>query len=624
MGPEEGSHNGDEPPKKRRRGPHACATCRQRKVKCDGNQPCANCKSADIDCLYGTEPITKGKSDAILETVLRLEDRLSYLTAQLASHPGLSPLPAESSTGTVFSPETVTTERPHSSVTGARQLVHDSRHRRNESLDNAILSARHTSTTESVLAWPFFDVFPGLRTQYQQIFIIEQQRRKYPSSKPAQPPPSLPPHEVHSAIEAFRHTVNFSYPTVTIHQLADIEQRVLDRQTDDSIETSLALLVMALGCAAQVVNGLAGSDSNLQEHSRSQRIQVMAHTYFELYLSGLGGVHLDVSTTATQCLFFTALFFAYLQRPLQAYSYVCMTATKCRTLLSYTSADTGVDTECLRRIFWSCFSLESDYIAELAALPQTGVSDMESSVPYPAHYQTAEDEIEREQSSLYFLACVSMRRLLNRVHDLLYAPDTGVAFDDARFPHVVTELDHQLEEWRNCLPPSFEFSIDTSSATSQHGGFLRQRYLTCRAVIYRPYLNQVLSRTSTGESLTSQMIDKSEVCLTMCLLHILDLRAFSQTVLVDTWICSLSMASTMLLLLAASTIPALKQRLHPSVLDAGRHLTSLIETWMHAHGDAISPSVRQSLRMIGEIDALLQAEYGQAKPTLNERRQSLR
>ena len=469
--------------------------------------------------------------------MLRLEDRLAYLTQQLSAHPGLSPLPAESTTAAAPSPQTTTTDRQFSSVTGARQLVHDSRHRRNESLDNAVLSARHTSTTESVLAWPFFDGFPGLREQYEPIFAIEQQRRGYPIDASVQPTPVPAPSEIQVAIEAFRISVNHSYPLVSTSQLADIEHRLLERNLDSSIETSLSLLIMALGCASQVVASITEAHDR---KSVDRKQMTLAHTYFQLYLQRLSSVHLEISTTATQCLFFTALFFAWLQRPLQAYEYVCMTAMKCRTLLSYTSADTGVDTECLRRIFWSCFCVESDYIAELAALPQTGVSDMESMVPYPAYFQTSEEEYQREQSSLYFLACISMRRLLNRVHDLLYAPETGVAFDDARFPHVVTELDHQLEEWRKFLPSELQFNIDTSAVTSQHGGFLRQRYLTCRAVIYRPFLNQVLSRTSTGEALTVQMLDMSEVCLTMCLLHVLNLRAFNQTVLVDTWICSLS------------------------------------------------------------------------------------
>ncbi|KXS99219.1 hypothetical protein AC578_6882 [Pseudocercospora eumusae] len=496
-------------------------------------------------------------------------------------------------------------DRQPSSITGARQLVQDVRRKRNESLHNAVLSAEHTSTTESVLAWPYFDIYHSLRSQYQPIFAIEQQRSKFGLATLHQLP-FLDRDEAQTITKAFQDVLNFSYPTVLATILSDVEHRILKGPNDDSIESCLALLIMALGCACRVVQSLnPGAMPSSGQDQQIIRSRLLAQTYFELYLQRLSVVHLEVSTTSTQCLFFTALFFAYLQRPLQAWSYISMTAAKCRLLLSYASADTGVDTECLRRIFWSCFILESDYIAELAALPQTGVSDMESLVPYPAFYQTSEDDIEREHSSLYFLACVSMRRLLNRVHDLLYAPETGVAFDDARFPHIVAELDHQLEEWRKCLPPFFRFTIDESKTETQHGGFLRQRYLTCRAVIYRPFLNQVLSKASHGELVGANILDKSEVCLRMCLLHILNLRAFSHTVLVDTWICSLSMASTMLLLLAASRISDLKARLNHGVLSVGKHLLELIEPWTSVHGDQKSPSVRQSLWMISEIDALL-------------------
>ena len=79
------------------------------------------------------------------------------------------------------------------------------------------------------------------------------------------------------------------------------------------------------------------------------------------------------------------------------------------------------------------------------------------------------------------------------------------------------------------------------------------------------------------------------------------------------------MASTMLLLLAASRIPALKQRLDSRVLEAGSHLTRLIEPWMHLHGHDVSPSVRQSLRMIGEVSTLLHAEYEQDGRNIDER-----
>lgn len=209
------------------------------------------------------------------------------------------------------------------------------------------------------------------------------------------------------------------------------------------------------------------------------------------------------------------------------------------------------------------FTILSDYLAELSALPQSGVSQRESTTSLPGTYDTyASSSSDKDLSSLYFLACISMRRLLNRVHHLLYAPGTGTALDPARFPAVVRELDHQLDEWRDVLPPAFAFVIGFNDdgrggagsrpTETEAGGFLRQRYLTCRSVIYRPYLMWMLS--GVGPNLTTAMarspaaeatgprgaLYDCKKCLDACLLHILNLRGFGQTVLVDTWICSLS------------------------------------------------------------------------------------
>ena len=182
----------------------------------------------------------------------------------------------------------------------------------------------------------------------------------------------------------------------------------------------------------------------------------------------------------------------------------------------------------------------SDYLAELSALPQSGIADIESSIPLPGQFATLDEMQSQEQSSLYFLACISIRRLLNRVHNLLYAKETGASLDDAQFPYIVSELHHQLDEWRDLLPPSFQFSVDTQPPINQHAGFLRQRYLTCQSVIYRPYLSCMLANPSSHSLVSPNVLEKSHVCLDACLLHIINLRGFTHTIMVDTWICSLS------------------------------------------------------------------------------------
>lgn len=69
------------------------------------------------------------------------------------------------------------------------------------------------------------------------------------------------------------------------------------------------------------------------------------------------------------------------------------------------------------------------------------------------------------------------------------------------------------------------------------------------------------------------------------------------------------MAGGMLILLAASKIPSLRSRIGAEVTTLGDHLQQLIETWMFVPGEAVSPSVEQSLRMIADVGGFLKAEY---------------
>jgi hypothetical protein len=133
-----------------------------------------------------------------------------------------------------------------------------------------------------------------------------------------------------------------------------------------------------------------------------------------------------------------------------------------------------------------------------------------------------------------------MRRLLNRVHDLLYARDAGVGFDNHQFPSVVSELAYQLDEWKDLLPFSFQFSVNLEPTRTEEGAFLRQRYLTCKSVIYRPYLTWALSNGDAVEKCPSIVYEGSKLCLEACWMHAQNLRNLPHTIMVDTWICSLS------------------------------------------------------------------------------------
>ncbi|KAH9890751.1 putative C6 transcription factor [Xylariomycetidae sp. FL2044] len=654
----------EEPSKKRLRTSHACDVCRLRKIRCDGNQPCASCQTSKQECSYGSEANTRGKSDLILEGVLRLEQMLrdmsanaysprsptipSPISSSLASLPTAAPPP--------LPPPPPLKNDPTARLSGPPQLLQINKY----NLENAILDSLHNSNTESILAWPYFDAFPSLRQNYVSIFQLEQSRSRLstPRTSSSLYPTYLTSTDLESVLDAFQRGVNFWYPTLSLVQLDAVRTLVAEggglidinhtttttnsSSADPTSSSCRAHLVMALGCAGDAVSGLVGSEDGATtitreetEYKASRR--AMADMYFDGAMRIMHAAHTEMNCTAVQCHFFTALYFAYLRRPLQAWSYLQSTASKCLLLLSYPPVSEPVETqECLRRIFWGCFILESDYLAELSALPQSGIARIESSIPLPGAFTSHRDPYDNEHASLYFLACVSMRRLLNRTHQLLYARDAGAATDIARFPAIVRELDHQLEEWRDVLPSAFAFSANananaTTAATgadgggveyyaSECGGFLRQRYLTCKSVIYRPYLAWLLANGLEGVDGIGreEILAGCRVCLDACTFHILGLTGFAHTVLVDTWICVMSMATAMMILLATCHSVRHLTHLRRDIMHTGPHLRKVFRRWQEAVAGPESPSVEQGMRIIYETERLMQGLGAPRNPSSEE------
>lgn len=69
------------------------------------------------------------------------------------------------------------------------------------------------------------------------------------------------------------------------------------------------------------------------------------------------------------------------------------------------------------------------------------------------------------------------------------------------------------------------------------------------------------------------------------------------------------MAGAMLVLLAASRVPALRGVLGPELPAAGDHLRRLLGGWQRAAGGPTSPSVDQSVRVIREADGFIRQVF---------------
>jgi len=180
-------------------------------------------------------------------------------------------------------------------------------------LENAVLDSWHTSTTESVLNWPHFDVFPSLRQDYISIFQLEQSRPPI-RTRTVIMYPYVTAEDVDGILDSFQQAVNFWYPTMSQTQLEKVRSIVNEGAFDQDHDgngtyTCLALLTMALGCASQVIAGLTLPKTlTLTEEEKKKRAakRAMGDIYFDSAVKRLYVAHMDVSSTATHCLFFAA------------------------------------------------------------------------------------------------------------------------------------------------------------------------------------------------------------------------------------------------------------------------------------------------------------------------------
>lgn len=173
-------------------------------------------------------------------------------------------------------------------------------------LENAVLDSMHTSTTESILQWPHFDVFPSLRNDYVSIFQLEQSRSPFRIRNTIMYP-YVTAKDVDDILDSFEHAVNFWYPTMSRSQLDQARAAMTTGNFEDGAGGCLALLTMALGCASQVTSGLTpGVSLGEDEMKRRSESRSMGDMYFESVLRKLHVAHMDVNATAAHCLFFVA------------------------------------------------------------------------------------------------------------------------------------------------------------------------------------------------------------------------------------------------------------------------------------------------------------------------------
>lgn len=176
---------------------------------------------------------------------------------------------------------------------------------RPDHISNATLSPFHASTTESILSWPQFAEFGNLiKERGFSVFRLESTRAPL-AHRPCMVQPYMPKQDVERTVRSFERGINFWYPTMTRTMTQELQTLIISGTFGDSLPSCLALLIMALGCACELVGSFARRETPNASDADSQRQRrLMGELYFDSAFKKIYLAQAGFTAEAVQCLFF--------------------------------------------------------------------------------------------------------------------------------------------------------------------------------------------------------------------------------------------------------------------------------------------------------------------------------
>ena len=316
----------------------------------------------------------------------------------------------------------------------------------------------------------------------------------------------------------------------------------------------IQLLACALGCIAtqfpndEEDNSFSATALELQEQDLRE-----GHTYYNLARRRFG--LLEMGILASQCYFLAGVYEMYLMQPIPAWSHF-QSATKTYHLYLQCQArrdpSSGEDLDkssksrsLEQRLYWSCYKSECELRAEIdspnSSLADVHYSDMHPSPPLleagdinlipnsPLYGRLTRSRTssrigltaqqQQEQTWFYYLTEITLRRIVNRVLNLLYTRDAESWTEGLLLPKIgaVQQFEEQLEECCAGLPPLIQF--DHSHIPDEELPYLiRSRVLEIKTLMYAPFLYHS-THTASGAPCNHNIQQFAEKCIKFSLLR---------------------------------------------------------------------------------------------------------
>ncbi|GLA90812.1 hypothetical protein AtubIFM57143_000419 [Aspergillus tubingensis] len=356
---------------------------------------------------------------------------------------------------------------------------------------------RHMTTSDSLLLTSNAQVLAG--EWPADVFLKSEQKRQSLSqtSSAACGELSLPSESsIPHAVQIYFTKVHPRHPILNAEKWRDNPPTINREVNVLTTNLVLVMLVVALAeisvaSAQQIKDGHLAGASYVQEAVHWLTSTWLNKCSTDLYLC--------------QALFLAASWFNYACKPLEAWRMIHLASTNIQHAFLASSnrkTNPALDPD-LVRLCWAIFLTECDILAEYH-LPRSGIENVVERLPYPGCHETPEFD------SLAWLANLSARRLMNRVHFTMYDISTyngGDADPGSRLPALNNlldsdkaslliasskELDHQLHLWWDLLPPAIKPQFDESELDPIKET-LSLRYFACGDIIYRPFIYKVCS-----------------------------------------------------------------------------------------------------------------------------------
>ncbi|KAI3580410.1 hypothetical protein IWW34DRAFT_848705 [Fusarium oxysporum f. sp. albedinis] len=511
----------------RRQALNACEACRKRKTKCDERKPaCARCTRLGLECMY-IETVAAKKNLSIEEltgTLKRMDEKLDVLTAFAQQNDGHHQAPT---TGLASSPgngQFAAFSPLNLGGTGLVQNASTPFLDTGRVLEELSLSQRHSTAPQHLLTWPCSTLSmsePDL--QYPMELEIKRPRlsrsitppRCFEAGTPVGDDSWLSRLSLSQVSLLTQSYFQHFHPSCLILNESLFYSLVLS----NAVQTNFApnynsctvLLVCSLGSIVAHYSG--------HEEWSSGNEQDIGLGFFNLandMFRDLEGGNWE----SVQCLLLMGLFYSAKLRVYDAWQ---ANHKACCTVSILVPLQRALEAQHCQ-LFWIAYLQERSQILAEFDFPASGLGKLASSMPLPVIPGAGTDP-RHAQYQFFFLALISMRKLLNRILFHLYSRDHTENATNGEPTHidkpatfmsvsssVIFELDRQLEEWRTCLPQGLEFlsyseaqlaedpQLDQThrSTDERLRGHLQARYFAAKSIIHRPHIYKTLHHDTTA------------------------------------------------------------------------------------------------------------------------------